>query len=171
MAERITTTERVARAYDSTDLSSESYQLNRIKDVDVLTATGIAASREQLASAIMGVYSAGTATSLRRARESVLVITQKLCARRGWGLDDEAITKVAMLSLVHHVAPACRHCHGRGYHTIPGAPALSNRQCSHCKGTGKHQIPKRQREYVLQVLSILERSESLTEHHIRKLLR
>lgn len=165
------TLERVTLAYESKDLGMVSSELNLIKDADVLVATGIAASREGLSASIMSVHTGGNVTSLKRSRESVLGLTRKLNAKRHWKLDDATVTRVAELSLVHHVSPACRHCHGRGYHTIPGAPALSSRQCSHCRGTQLHPIPKRHRDNVLQVLAILARAESMMEYRVRKLLR
>lgn len=171
MTHKPTTLERIALAYESTDLGMVSSELNRIKDADVLVATGIAASREGLSASIMSVHTGGNAASLRRARESVLDLARRLSVRRRWQLEDATVARVADLALVHHISPACRHCHGRGYHTIPGAPTLSDRQCSHCRGTGMHPIPKRHREYVMQILAILARSDSLAEHHVRKLLR
>ena len=171
MSDVRTTLERVTLAYESKDLGMVSSELHRIKDADVLVATGIAASREGLSASIMSIHTGGNATSLNRSRESVLNLARKLNVKRHWKLDDATVTRVAELSLVHHISPACRHCHGRGYHTIPGAPALSSRQCSHCKGSRMHPIPKRHRDYILHVLAILARAESMMEYKIWKLLR
>lgn len=171
MTERRTILDRVAKAYDSSDLSMESYQLGRIKDVDVLIATGIAARRSSISAAIMAANAGGSVAAIKKARESIIGLVRKLSERRNWGATDEDLVKVAELALVHHVSPACRHCHGRGYHVDPGSAKLSSRKCSHCKGTGRHPIQKRHRERVEVVLSTLANIDSMAEYYVRKLLR
>lgn len=171
MSDGITTLERIARAYSSSDLGMESYERHRIKDVDVLTATGIAAKRNSLSAAIMAAQAGGGVTALKHARESILGLVRKLSIRRNWRVSESDLVRIAELSLVHHISPACRHCSGLGYHVTPGADSLSSRKCSHCKGTGRHPIQKRHRAHVEVVLGSLANIDSLAEYHVRKLLR
>lgn len=165
------TLERIARAYESSDLSMVSHERSNLRDVDVLTATGLVARRTSLSASVMSVHTGGNVTALKRARESVIGLVRKLNIKRRWQLEEHSIVRVAELALVHHVSPACRHCHGRGYYVIPGTPALSERQCSHCKGSGVHPLPKRHKDQVSDVLSVLAHVDALTEHWVRKMLR
>jgi len=171
VSHRPSTLERITRAHESSDLSMDSWELNNLKDIDVLTATGMVARRTSLSASIMGLQSGGSVTALKRARESVVGLVRKLNIKRRWQLDEPAIVRVAELALVHHVSPACRHCHGRGYYVIHGTPTLSGRNCSHCKGSGVHPLPKRHKDQVGDVLSVLAHVDALTEHWVRKMLR
>ena len=171
MSDRPSTLERIALAYDSTDLGMVSSDLCRIKDADVLVATGIAAQRTGLSASMLYLHSSRNVTAIKRAKEAIVDLARKLNAKRGWDLDEVSIVRVAETALVHHVSPACRHCGGLGYHVIALSPSLSDRKCSHCKGSGLHPISRRYRDQVKDVLCILARVDSLTEHHVRKLLR
>ena len=57
--------------------------------------------------------------------------------------------------LSHMADDVCRHCQGRGYEVLPGAPVLSDEICVHCQGTGRTPLPrdadKRLQEEVLRM--------------------
>lgn len=161
--------ERLARARSTSDLTMD---LERHRDVDVLIAAGIAESRNGLASAPLSrMYLASSRSSLRRAFESVHALVLRMSGRRRWGLTDDELKVVAKQATMHHIAPACPACSGRGYEVHEGAPVLSGKICKPCRGSGKRPIQKRLGQEITQVVGVLENIDAVTASAIARLLR
>lgn len=139
-------------------------------DADYLMASGMA-SRRTGVDASMHLRTLSSAAELRRARADVLLITNNLNVARHWGLSQSAVQSVADAALVHHMDPACRHCSGRGYRLVPGAPCVSDKKCTHCRGSGRHPIPRKHRDEIDAVLLVLRETDVKVEQQINALMR
>lgn len=138
---------------------------NRRTDWDFIVASGIA--RRQFAN----LHFDASRAELRQALESAAALCQKLSDKRRWRLTQDEIKSVAKHALVHHLAPACGACYGRGYEVQPGSPSLSARACGACKGTGRRPIQKRHRLEISQLISTIEAIDSHAEAAIARMVR
>lgn len=169
MRERLSEHERLHRAFESQDLSLRP---GKRGDADHLIALGLAAKAAGgPAAALIRVHLASSIGELRAALRSTLAIAKRLSQTRGWGLRGTSLMRVAEIALAHHIYPACFHCHGRGYDVVPGAPALSDRQCKHCGGSGHRPVQKKWRSEISELISVLERIDSVTEAAVARRLR
>lgn len=169
MKEKRSTLERLGAAMGSSNLRVDA---NNRSDVDMIIALGLSVAKlPAAASPLVHLQLAGSMTEIRRGREAVLSMVKRLNATRSWKLTGNAMRQVADLALAHHIAPACPHCHGRGYEVQQGTPALSERACSHCHGTGRRQVAKRHRDEIHIVIGMLERIDELTERAVKRALR
>lgn len=159
--------ERLQTAVLSRNLSSVA---DARTDSDYLVASGLASSRTGV-DASMHLRTLSSAAELRRARADVLQITNNMNTARHWGLSAAAVQSVADAALVHHMDPACRHCSGRGYRLIPGAPCVSDKKCTHCRGSGRHPLPRKHRDEIDAVLLVLRDADARVEREITALMR
>ena len=60
----------------------------------------------------------------------------------------------------------CQSCGGKGYETILGTPALSDRLCKHCGGTGKVPLPSG--EAYTWLIDRLQRFTALAGGHLMR---
>lgn len=161
--------ERLHRSFSGTDLSVSAEHRT---DADYLMALGMAGQRvDGVSGAVVRLSMSGSRMEYRAARESVVRLVRGLNAKRHWRLSGLAVRAVGELALAHHAFPRCPVCEGRGRERPEGAPYLSGAICKPCHGTGKRPIQRRHHDEIRAVLEVLERCESLTEGHVRKLLR
>lgn len=111
------------------------------------------------------------ALRLKGAFQSVLNMVKRLNAKKNWRLNSRSIQVVALQALSHHIVPVCNHCHGRKFELIEGSPALSAKMCKHCHGTGKRPVQKKHRDYINQVIAVLEQIDDVTERAVARLVR
>ena len=164
MSDRPSPLERLTTAMSTSDLTVDPA---RRLDADYIIGAAIAQTRS---GAVTGLL-VNSRSSLRRALDSVHALVTKLNARRGWFLTDDEARVVTKQALMHHVAPACPACKGRGYEVAEGAPALSGRICRPCRGSGKRPVQRKMQKEIIQVVSVLETLDQLTEDAIARLLR
>lgn len=164
MSDKPSALERLATARLTSDLTVDP---TKRLDADYIIGAAIAQTR---AGAVTGLL-VNSRRSLRQALESVHDLVVKLNARRGWLLDDDQTKVVTKQALMHHVAPACPACKGRGYEVAEGAPALSGHICKPCRGSGKRPVQRKLNKEIIQVISVLETLDQLTEDAIRRLMR
>lgn len=105
---------------------------------DVLAAAGMAARTSPAALALWTATLSGR-TGAKKA--VVEILASKLAgqmAKARWKGDPRRIASEVVAWYLHGV---CKPCSGRGYETIPGTPALSERLCQCCGGTGRIRLP------------------------------
>lgn len=161
--------ERLSVAMSSSNLTMYEHKMS---DIDYVLALGIAQSRTgESAGPLSRLYLSSSRAGLWRAFESVLTVVKRLGLRRNWRLTQDEAKTVAKQALLHHIAPGCACCSGRGYEVHPGSPSLSDRACKVCKGTGRRPVQKRLRPEILQVIIVLEHIDSVTESAVARLIR
>ena len=158
--------ERLTTAMSTSDLTMEHH---RRRDVDYILASGMAQARTQ--SATGGLHMISTRRGLRRAFDSVLALVVRLNVKRSWRLTEDELKVVTKQAVMHHVAPACLSCQGRGWEVAEGAPALSGRICKPCRGSGKRPVQRKMHDEITQVIGVLESIDQVTEDAIVRLLR
>lgn len=164
-----TIAERLHSAFAATDLS---VSLEHRTDADFLMALGMAERRTAAAcGAVVRLSTVASQTEYRQARESVIRLVRALNAKRNWRLAGSAIRQVGELAMAHHAFPRCQLCGGRGREKPDGAPYLSGKICEPCHGTGKRPIQRKHHDEIRAVLEVLERADSMTEHHVKRILR
>jgi hypothetical protein len=167
--ERLTEKERLHSAFGSGDLSLRA---GRRGDADHLIALGLAARQVGgPADALIRVHLASSTTDLRAALRSTLSVAKRLAQARGWKVNGRNLVRVAELALAHHIYPTCLHCSGRGFEKAPNAPVLTTKRCTHCDGTGRRPIQKRWRPEIAELISVLERIDSVTQAAVVRRLR
>lgn len=124
--------ERISTAQLSSDLSDRP---DRIADVDVIRATGMAAASHGLGVQLWRAKYSADARGLTAA----LFALRDRVARR-FGLDQPAAETVAAGVVHHWLDDACDACGGTGYEPVPGTPMLSDRPCAVCGGTGRQRL-------------------------------
>jgi len=161
--------ERLSTAMSSSDLTVVP---DRRTDVDYVVALGIAESRNNAAAGPLArLYLTSSRTALRRAYESVGALVAKLNLKRRWKLTDDEARVVTKQALMHHVSPTCPACHGRGAEVHEGAPILSGRICKPCRGSGKRPVQKKHHDEIVQVITVLETIDQVTEDAVARLVR
>ena len=166
MRESLTEQEWLHRAFHSSDLSLRPGKRGHADHLIALGLAGRAAGGP--AAALMRANPASTPTELRAALRSAMVLAKRVSAKRGWRLSGKTLLRVAEMALAHHIYPACLHCHGRGYETMPGAPALSDRACPHCGGSGRRPVQKRWRSEITELIAVFERIDSVAAAAVAK---
>lgn len=136
------TRERIGTAQHSDNLGERPD--GEIGDVDIVRASGLAGARDPLGLSIWRWRVGGD-------QRELLPIARGL-VERGW----EA-TLVARV-LTHLSDDCCRHCDGRGYMLLAGAPVLSDEICLHCQGTGRVPLAGEQEKALVEVIAGHERS-------------
>lgn len=169
MSERPSAFERLSIAVGSSDLTMDTIHRG---DLDFIVALGIASARNgAVAGSMMRLHLASTPAALKGAFQSVLNMVKRLNAKKNWRLNSRSIQVVALQALSHHIVPVCNHCHGRKFELIEGSPALSAKMCKHCHGTGKRPVQKKHRDYINQVIAVLEQIDDVTERAVARLVR
>jgi hypothetical protein len=110
----------------------------------------------------------GTQLTYNQARESIAGLVRRLNQVRRWKLSDKHIARVAESSLLLHLHPTCRCCHGRKYEVIEATPSLSKIECPACHGTGNQPMPRRNGSEVAAVLNVLGLIQGLTERAVQR---
>lgn len=169
MSERPSAFERLSIAVGSSDLTMDTIHRG---DLDFIVALGIASARNgAVAGSMMRLHLASTPAALKGAFQSVLNMVKRLNAKKNWRLNSRSIQVVALQALSHHIVPVCNHCHGRKFELIEGSPALSAKMCKHCHGTGKRPVQRKHRDYINQVIAVLEQIDDVTERAVARLVR
>lgn len=153
----MTSRERIGTAQYTDDLGEVG--LEEVGDVDIIRSCGMAAQGNPLGLSIWRWRVGGDQ------REAFAVAT---------GLVDRGHEAQLVYRVLSHMADdVCRHCHGRGYATLPGAPVLSDEICIHCQGTGRapltgdaekvlqEEVLRMEREFAAAVMRRLSRALDL----------
>lgn len=150
--------ERIGTAQYSDNLSEVGVE--EVGDIDIIRACGAAGQMHPLGLSIWRWRHGGDTREIKHVARGLI---EK-------GKDPALVYRV----LSHLADDVCRHCEGRGYMLIPGAPVLSDELCMHCQGTGRkplagdaerdllEQIAKLEREMAAAVMRKLSRQLDLT---------
>lgn len=141
MTDTPTVPERYATAATTSDLS---VSLERRTDADVLMAAGMSAGKDRRAALALSVYRAGVTGDhsgiLPMANELADWLSNRLARERRKPMRRSYRVTLALGVMQHWFNPVCRHCDGRGFLLVEGAPVLSDHECTHCHGTGKRNL-------------------------------
>ena len=162
--------ERLSLAHSSGNLTVGHSDLPN-RDADYIIAGGIAGQRNRIGGAMMRMADAPTSGSAIVALKAVLSLVKHLAHVRNWRLSGRATQRVAEESLLHHLAPACPHCHGRKFEVVVGSNRLGGKACKPCHGTGMRALSVRHGSQVFVVLSELQAIETVVERAVGKLMR
>jgi len=136
-----TTGELYATATQTRDLRQSP---GCVKDIDVLMAAGMSASRDPrkaLALAVCRASVSGDHSGLRSMAEALADwVAGYLC--RGGRRQMHRVRRVDLCEQVlrYWLDQGCKFCDGLGYKKVPGTPHLSAHECPQCHGTGKRPI-------------------------------
>lgn len=163
-----TVAERLAAARHSRDLRVDE---RRCGDVDYLAASGMASRSLGVGGSLIHLQAGAGPVAMSAAADSVKRLVRSMDARKGWRLKGEAVDRVAQLSLLHHIAPACPTCNGRKYVETPGTGRLSSCECGHCHGTGVRPLGRKHKDEISAVLAELARIEDAIQRSIARIVR
>lgn len=163
--------ERLSAAFQSSDLSLSA---NKRRDADHLIALGLA-GRESLNKAAAGALTrlalSASQADYRRAQEACWSIAKRLSMKHHWRLSVESLGRIGDLALAHHVFPTCPHCNGLKFVKHESSPHLSGAPCKPCGGSGKRPIQNKWRDYIRDVISVLDNINLVTGRAVSRLLR
>lgn len=148
-SDRPTIIERVARAYQSSDLALR--REGGIGDAEVLLAAGMSAYRRQLAAELHRLLYAQDHAAFESARGHWRAFVVRFARREGWIVEWGNRSSPPSVRELHELADgvlkrrlndACPACHGRGHPLMPGGTqgyvmALQIRNCDRCGGEGR----------------------------------
>lgn len=149
-----------------------SSHLKEGRDIDMLTAAGMSSGH-----ALSMLRLTHNRASFAAVVAEIVVWLKREAKRRGLrdgGKHSAALVVAPMVAW--RVNQHCRHCRGRGYPVIQGAPVLdASRPCRHCAGTGKVPLRKVVRPEFLDAAELIssefDRGEYMAFSRIRGLLK
>lgn len=162
--------ERLSVAQNTSNLALDP---NRHKtDADYILGMGLAASRSPACAApLTHLTGASTQTEFKAAQEAVRKAVKHLNYVRNWRLSGINSNRVADLALAHHISPACPHCSGLRWQTIPGTPSLSGAPCGHCHGTGRRPIQRKFHDEIQDAIDYIVGVGITTERALARVMR
>ncbi len=129
--------EGLTRSLHSSDLR---WHATRTRDVDYITALGMAGMHDKLASKLYRLVTTMARSAYFDVLPDVMHKAAGVARRRGWKVADGEVPGIARQALDHLVRPACPSCHGRGFAELAGTGRLSGVVCGCCRGTGKRPV-------------------------------
>lgn len=120
------------------EVSSDLRHYDHDCDVDLLGAAGMSAAHYPIVACLYRLKYLNDMSELPIAKDVFGRWARVFMLRRK--LDPSPCKRVGVQALTHWVNDVCPVCAGRGMMTIPGTPALSDRECQACGGTGKRRI-------------------------------
>ena len=161
-----TVEERLAQAFESSDLAHSD---NRLKDVDFLTALGIAGASSGY-SAIVRLNLALDGASIHEALRETRALTGRMARKRGWVLNSRKLHRVAVLALDLHIRPACPVCHGTKYQGVEVGCVGVPKPCAKCGATGLRKLHGALSSEANAVAAMLGNLTYETVERVRKLM-
>lgn len=151
--------DRLSPALVSSDLS-----VTRSRgDADYVAALGYASMTYPIASPLIRLYLSNDRASILEAKSHACDMARKAARKRGVSLRRSDLSEIAIFALDYVASKVCPRCHGTKFEVIPGTSRLGTNPCKACGGDGRKKMPAKHRNIVIEVVSKIERIESILD--------
>lgn len=127
--------ERIARATRSKNLRHTEH----LGDVDVLTASGLAATKKRLGYLAFRCQHAREVSTLEQLRLTIRKVAVSIARTRRVRAEAGDVMACADAAVMWWLNSVCPRCAGKRFETAQ--QTLSERSCKSCKGTGRRREP------------------------------
>jgi len=165
-----TTIERMSAAVVSGNLAHSN---ERLRDVDVLHAMGVAAARVGACHALLRYDLTQDKRDIPNAVNATMSLVAELARKKGWPMHVMRRRQIAHAVVLQYVSPACPTCDGRGLIGVDRSEPekYHPRSCPTCGGSGKRELPKQHQRETREVLRRLEAEMDKMVGEVKKLIR
>jgi hypothetical protein len=127
--------DKLSSAETSSDLQ---HHAERLCDIDIIGAAGLAASSNPLHMALYRVKYLHDMTELDQSKRIFILWSRRIMLKRK--LNPASANRIGVQALKSWLHDVCLSCNGQKYQVVPGTPSLSDKPCQRCSGTGRNNV-------------------------------